>query len=87
MTFSTEARNKAVQILTEHKARFYLQVFSGVGHGFANRGDMSKEEGRELPLSYIFWCENKMLMWVRVVGFAREGSMKAIVRWFDIFTA
>jgi hypothetical protein len=40
-TFSTEARRRGEDILTEKKVMFYLQVFGGVDHGFATKGDIS----------------------------------------------
>lgn len=39
-TFDTESRNKAVDILIEGKKTYHLQLFSGVSHGFALRGNM-----------------------------------------------
>ncbi|KAF2477340.1 NAD(P)-binding protein [Lindgomyces ingoldianus] len=39
-TFDTESRNKAVDIMVEEKKSYQLQLFSGVAHGFALRGDM-----------------------------------------------
>ncbi|CDO68501.1 hypothetical protein BN946_scf184499.g26 [Trametes cinnabarina] len=40
-TFPVESRRRAEDILVEQKAKYYIQVFSGVEHGFALRGDMS----------------------------------------------
>ncbi|KIK62008.1 hypothetical protein GYMLUDRAFT_42443 [Collybiopsis luxurians FD-317 M1] len=40
-TFPTESRRIAEDILVSNKAKYYFQVFSGVVHGFANRGDPS----------------------------------------------
>ncbi|PPJ51011.1 hypothetical protein CBER1_07813 [Cercospora berteroae] len=39
-TFPKEFRRRAVDILDEKKARYQVQVFQGVSHGFALRGDM-----------------------------------------------
>lgn len=39
-TFDTESRNKAVDIMIEGKKQYHLQLFSGVQHGFALRGNM-----------------------------------------------
>ncbi|KAF2098436.1 alpha/beta-hydrolase [Rhizodiscina lignyota] len=38
-TFPTEFRNRAIDILNAEHKRYYLQVFQGVEHGFALRGD------------------------------------------------
>ncbi|KAI9069681.1 alpha/beta-hydrolase [Trametes sanguinea] len=40
-TFPVESRRRAEDLLVEQKAKYYIQVFSGVEHGFALRGDMS----------------------------------------------
>lgn len=40
-TFSMEVRHAAEKALTAKNARFQLDIFSGVSHGFAVRGDMS----------------------------------------------
>jgi len=39
-TFDTQSRRRAVDILSQGKKPYGLQVFSGVEHGFALRGDM-----------------------------------------------
>ncbi|KAF2192418.1 NAD(P)-binding protein [Zopfia rhizophila CBS 207.26] len=39
-TFDIESRNKAVDLMREHKKTYHLQLFSGVEHGFALRGNM-----------------------------------------------
>lgn len=39
-TFDTDSRNKAIDILREDKKRYQLQLFCGVEHGFALRGNM-----------------------------------------------
>ncbi|KZT43708.1 alpha/beta-hydrolase [Sistotremastrum suecicum HHB10207 ss-3] len=62
-TFSAEARRKAEDILQSKKAIYYLQIFSGVEHGFALRGNMDNENER--------W--------------AKEGSAKSIVEWWNRF--
>ncbi|KAF8959819.1 dienelactone hydrolase family-domain-containing protein [Flammula alnicola] len=45
-TFPTEARHRAENILAEIKATYHVQVYSGVSHGFATRGDISVENIR-----------------------------------------
>ncbi|KAL5334619.1 hypothetical protein BJX70DRAFT_411164 [Aspergillus crustosus] len=39
-TFPTDARRKALDIMDRNGARYQLQLFSGVEHGFALRGNM-----------------------------------------------
>ncbi|KAH9885921.1 hypothetical protein F4778DRAFT_774182 [Xylariomycetidae sp. FL2044] len=41
-TFPAESRNKAIDILQEDHKRYNLQLFSGVEHGFALRGNMDE---------------------------------------------
>ncbi|TEB20084.1 alpha/beta-hydrolase [Coprinellus micaceus] len=41
--FPTASRNRAVDILAAKKAKYHVQVFSGVSHGFATRADLSDE--------------------------------------------
>lgn len=38
-TFPTESRRKAEDILVEVKTPYHIQVFGGVEHGFAVRGN------------------------------------------------
>jgi dienelactone hydrolase len=39
-TFDTDGRRLAIDILQREKKTYHLQLFSGVAHGFALRGDM-----------------------------------------------
>lgn len=45
-TFPAESRHKAEEILVEKKASYHFQLFSGVSHGFAVRGDPDDENER-----------------------------------------
>ena len=47
-TFPIETRRKAEDILVECKKTYHFQVFSGVKHGFALRGDPAVENERKL---------------------------------------
>lgn len=40
-TFDTESRRRAIDIIQNGKTPYQLQLFSGVEHGFALRGDMN----------------------------------------------
>jgi len=44
--FGAENRHKAEAILAEGKKMYHVQLFSGVKHGFAVKGDMSDENER-----------------------------------------
>lgn len=37
--FNAEARTKAFEILQREQKRYHVQLFQGVGHGFAVKGD------------------------------------------------
>lgn len=39
-TFDTYSRRRALEILQTEKKAYQLQLFSGVEHGFALRGDL-----------------------------------------------
>lgn len=51
--FNTESRRKAVDILREAKKPYHVQLFSGVSHGFAVKGDP------DVP--YERWCKEQSL--------------------------
>ncbi|KAK3376291.1 dienelactone hydrolase [Lasiosphaeria ovina] len=51
--FNTESRRKAIDILQRDKKVYHLQVFAGVSHGFASRGDPSHP--------YQRWCKEQSL--------------------------
>lgn len=46
ITFPPEGRHKAEEILAANKQTYHFQLFSGVSHGFAVRGDMDNENER-----------------------------------------
>lgn len=52
-TFPTEFRRRAEDILVEKKAQYQIQVFSGVKHGFAVRGDLENSDGRSCSFYLI----------------------------------
>jgi len=41
-TFDTPSRRRALEILQSDKKQYHLQLFSGVEHGFALRGNMNE---------------------------------------------
>jgi len=59
--FPAESRRRAEDILAEKKAKYLVQVFSGVSHGFATRGDPAVENSRwakeESARSVIGWFQ------------------------------
>jgi len=46
-TFPLPARRRAEDLLIEAKAQYHIQVFSGVAHGFALRGDPNIPDTRK----------------------------------------
>jgi dienelactone hydrolase len=53
-TFPKEARQVAIDILQSGQKSYQLQLFSGVEHGFALRGNMKNPYERMAPLSAIY---------------------------------
>ncbi|KXS98429.1 hypothetical protein AC578_1770 [Pseudocercospora eumusae] len=61
--FGTESRNRAVDIMIEDKKEYNLQLFHGVAHGFALRGNLNnpyerwvKEQSLKSIVAYCdFW--------------------------------
>ncbi|KAF9561504.1 alpha/beta-hydrolase [Agrocybe pediades] len=58
-TFPAASRRRAEDILSEIKATYHIQIFSGVSHGFAVRGDSEVENSRwakeESARSIVEW--------------------------------
>ena len=81
-TFPLEARRRAEDILVANKTGYFIQVFSGVAHGFAIRGNMDVPDERAFfSLHGWFW----RLM--EHVGWAKEESARGIKEWFLRFSA
>ncbi|KAK3690379.1 dienelactone hydrolase [Podospora appendiculata] len=51
--FNTEARRKAIDVLQRDKKVYHLQLFYGVGHGFATKADLDDP--------YQLWCKDQSL--------------------------
>ncbi|KAH6903414.1 hypothetical protein BKA70DRAFT_1300910 [Coprinopsis sp. MPI-PUGE-AT-0042] len=77
-TFSAESRRRGVDILTETKAVYYMQVFGGVTHGFATKGDISVAHIRKPFPS----AANKTLLNILRPGHAKEESARSVINWF-----
>ena len=45
--FPKEPRRKAIDLLQQERKMYYLQVFQGVGHGFASKPDTTDPYQRE----------------------------------------
>lgn len=59
-TFNVESRRRAVDILIKRKQSYQVQLFSGVQHGFALRGDMNnpyeRKRSEASPYSSLMKC-------------------------------
>ncbi|KAH8816644.1 hypothetical protein F5884DRAFT_662720 [Xylogone sp. PMI_703] len=55
-TFDTASRRRAIDILQSEKKTYQVQLFSGVEHGFALRGNMDDPYERNHHWSYIPVC-------------------------------
>ena len=55
-TFDTASRRKAIDLLQADKKTYHLQLFSGVEHGFALRGNMKEPyERKSAQLKAATW--------------------------------
>ena len=81
-TFPTEFRNRAVDILNAEKKKYCLQLFQGVEHGFALRGNLDDPYERK--------CTIIVLGFVGLTpapGWTKEQSLRGIADWFDLWLA
>ncbi len=83
-TFDSEARNEALTILQEEKKAYNFQVFSGVEHGFALRGNMDNPYERRFP-AVLSWVVTSIDMADWAPGYAKEESLRSIAQWFDFW--
>ena len=54
MTFPLEKRRRAEDILVRNKSNYHFQVFSGVVHGFATRGNPDVPDERCVSFFFMF---------------------------------
>lgn len=80
-TFPLESRRRAEDLLIAAKAKYHIQVFSGVSHGFAVKGNPDVEQERECNSS------SSILNLTVIQGWAKEESARGVIGWFDRFTA
>ena len=82
VTFPLDARRRAEDLLIANGHTYHFQVFSGVSHGFAIRGDPEVENERELKTAsrVLPTCAD------RGIGWAKEASADGILRWFHRFS-
>ncbi|KAI5928193.1 hypothetical protein F4810DRAFT_698823 [Camillea tinctor] len=82
-TFSVDSRNTAISLLTEEKKQYHLQLFSGVEHGFALRGNMDNPYERKMapPKSFDFSGEVAIVSGAgsRMAGEIGNGRATAIL--------
>lgn len=65
-TFSTESRNRAVDIMDKEGKAYQLQLFSGVEHGFALRGNPENPYERKTHASSpVFSCVIDANVWLQ----------------------
>jgi hypothetical protein len=84
--FPLTSRRRAEDILFAKKASYHIQVFSGVEHGFAVRGNPEVENERTYHDFYLCLDLLNRLKY-SLVGWAMEESARGIVNWFNRFTA
>lgn len=81
-TFDSPSRRRALDILQAEKATYHYQLFSGVEHGFALRGNPDDPYEREFTM-----CREMLFYWVALtcwcIGWVKEQSHAGIVGWFN----
>jgi dienelactone hydrolase len=77
-TFPAEFRRRAEDILIETKAKYHIQVFSGVKHGFAVRGDLENPDGRSYPRSSLSRRVQLTSVWLSRMG---QGGVRPRNHW------
>lgn len=80
-TFDLPSRRKALDILQAGQKTWQLQLFSGVEHGFALRGDPKDPYQRESSCTYNYI----LVLTSCFLGYVKEQSLKGIVGWFDFW--
>ena len=83
-TFDVQSRRKALDILQGEKKTYNLQLFSGVEHGFALRGNMDNPYERKIPLQSGLW---PIILTQGHLGYTKEESLRGITSWFDFWLA
>lgn len=85
-TFGKEARNEAVDLLQAGSKTYHLQLFSGVEHGFALRGNVDDPYESESSLSHVPSMSFRTDDLNRAAAeWVKEQSLKGIVAWFDFW--
>lgn len=79
-TFDLASRRRALDILQEGKKTYHHQLFSGVEHGFAMRGDLEDPYQRAYT---IILSRRILLIFNVIIGWVKEQSFTGIVNWFD----
>lgn len=76
--FPLDKRRRAEDLLVEGKKVYYIQVFSGVSHGFAVKGnpDIEAERKSNPKIMLRFYAHLSS-------GFAKEECARGIVSWFS----
>ena len=80
-TFDVQSRRKALDILQRENQVYQYQLFSGVEHGFALRGNMNDPYERKSPLPSRLAAE----LTLDESGYVKERSLEGIVKWFDFW--
>lgn len=81
-TFDGPSRRRALDILQEGKKTYHYQLFSGVEHGFALRGDPKDPYQRKLNLHVRVNEQNSLTIGISK-GWVKEQSLNGIVNWFS----
>lgn len=80
VAFNAASRGRAIDILQSGGKDYHVQLFSGVEHGFALKGDITKRYQRRFPP-----ISTTNQAFTKAVGFAKEQSHASIVSWLDFW--
>lgn len=72
------------------KKTYQLQLFSGVEHGFALRGNMDNAYESTVAHAKSYSCGAlaiRKLLLTPATGYVKEESLRAIIQWFDFWLA
>ena len=84
-TFDGPSRRRALDILQAGEKTYHYQLFSGVQHGFAVRGDPDDPYQREC--GYPRPRGSCYLLTCNYAGWVKEQSLAGIVGWFNYWSS
>lgn len=81
--FGVESRRTALDILEREQKRYHVQLFQGVGHGFAVKGD--PKDPYQSESSDCFLDEMRPMVDAIYLGWCKEQSLRGMTDWFTLW--